>query len=111
MPDGVARVPFSPDQVDGRTLVGQAVAFGRELRRAGLAIDLGASVDFARALGLVDIGDRDAVRAAGSVIFVRRRDDLPAYHAAFDRFWRRRRGPWRLDPDALRPEATIPGDR
>ena len=31
----------------------------------GCAIDLGAAVDFARALTLVDIGDREQVRAAG----------------------------------------------
>jgi uncharacterized protein with von Willebrand factor type A (vWA) domain len=78
--------------VDGRRLLGEAVGFGRSLRAARMAIDLGAAVDFARALTLVDIGDREQVRAAGAAIFVRRRDDRATYDAAFDRWWRRRGG-------------------
>ena len=41
------------------TLLGEAVGFGRSLRTAHLSIDLGAAVDFARALTLVDIADRE----------------------------------------------------
>jgi hypothetical protein len=85
----VVRSPFGPE-VDGRRLLGEAVGFGRSLRAARLSIDLGASVDFARALTLVDIGDREQVRAAGAAVFVRRRDDIPVYEAAFDRWWRQR---------------------
>ncbi len=55
-----------------------------------LSIDIGAAVDFARALTLVDIGDREQVRGAGAAIFVRRRDDRATYDAVFDRWWRRR---------------------
>ena len=62
----------------------------RALRAARLSIDIGASVDFARALTLVDIGDREQVRGAGAAIFVRRRDDRATYEAVFDRWWRRR---------------------
>ena len=36
------------DAVDGRRLLGASVLFGRELRAAGLQVDLGAAVDFAR---------------------------------------------------------------
>ena len=44
----------------------KSVGFGRALRGGGPArSDLGAAVDFARALTLVDIGERDTVRAAG----------------------------------------------
>src|SRR5712671_1662196 len=85
----MARSPFGPE-VDGRRLLNEAVGFGRSLRAARLSIDLGASVDFARALTLVDIADREQVRAAGAAVFVRRRDDRPVYDAAFDRWWRRR---------------------
>lgn len=77
-------------EVDGRRLLREAVGFGRSLRRVRLAIDLGAAVDFARALTLVDISDREQVRAAGAAVFVRRRDDRPVYDAAFDRWWRQR---------------------
>jgi uncharacterized protein with von Willebrand factor type A (vWA) domain len=85
----VVRSPFGPE-VDGRRLLSEAVGFGRSLRSAHLSIDLGAAVDFARALTLVDISDREQVRAAGAAVFVRRRDDRAVYDAAFDRWWRRR---------------------
>jgi uncharacterized protein with von Willebrand factor type A (vWA) domain len=76
--------------VDGGRLLRQAVVFGRSLRTAGLSVDLGAVIDFTRALTLVDIGDREQVRWAGAAVFVRRRDEREPYDAAFDRFWRRR---------------------
>lgn len=85
----IVRAPWGPE-VDGRRLLGEAVGFGRSLRAARLSIDLGAAVDFARALTLVDMGDREQVRAAGAAIFVRRRDDRPTYDAAFDAWWRKR---------------------
>ena len=53
----IVQMPFGPE-VDGRRLLGEAVGFARALRAARLSIDIGASVDFARALTLVEIGDR-----------------------------------------------------
>lgn len=85
----IAQVPFG-EEVDGRRLLAEAVGFGRALRASRLSVDLGAAVDFARALTLVDIGDREQVRASGEAVFVRRRDDRAAYDAVFDRWWRRR---------------------
>jgi uncharacterized protein with von Willebrand factor type A (vWA) domain len=106
----IVRSPFGPE-VDGRRLLGEAVGFGRSLRAARLSIDLGASVDFARALMLVDIADREQVRAAGAAIFVRRRDDRAVYDAAFDRWWRRRgtRLPSDFAPSTL-PREDAPTD-
>ena len=75
-------------QVDGAKLFRTAVGFGRALRKAGLGVDLAAAIDFARALEIVDVGQRDQVRAAGEAVFVRRKDDLPPYHATFDAYWR-----------------------
>ena len=85
----VVKAPWGPE-VDGRRLLHEAVGFGRALRAAGMAIDIGAAVDYARALPLVDMGDREQVRAAGEAVFVRRRDDRPTYDAVFDRWWRQR---------------------
>jgi len=76
--------------IDGRRLLAEAVGFGRALRAAGLAVDLGAAIDFARTLGLVDVGQRAMVRDAGAAVFVRRRDDREVYDRVFDLFWRRR---------------------
>ena len=72
----------------GRRLLGRAIGFGRALRAAGLGIDIGASVDFARTLELVDLADRAQVHAAGAAVFVRRKDDLEVYDAVFQRYWR-----------------------
>jgi len=104
----IASMPFGPE-VDGRRLLGEAVGFGRALRAARLSIDLGASVDFARALPLVDIGDREQVHGAGAAIFVRRRDDRATYDNVFDRWWRRRGSRVGADfqaPPLRRPEET-----
>jgi hypothetical protein len=86
---GIVRSP-SGGEVDGHRLLAEAVGFGRALRSAGLAIDLGAAVDYARALTLVELGQRETVRAAGSAVFVRRRDDREIYNRVFERWWRRR---------------------
>jgi uncharacterized protein len=78
------------EAIDGRRLLAEAVGFGRALRSAGLQVDLGAAIDFARALGLVDLGQRPIVKDAGAAVFVRRRDDREVYDRVFDQFWRRR---------------------
>ena len=107
----IVRAPFGPE-VDGRRLLGEAVGFGRSLRTARLSIDLGAAVDFARALTLVDIADREQVKAAGAAVFVRRRDDRSIYDAAFDAWWRRRGSHLPLDsgPSSTRSDEDLPTD-
>jgi len=85
----IARLPGG-QTIDGRRLLDQAVMFGRALRHEGLGIDLGASIDFARALSLVEVGDREQVRGAGAAVFVRRRDEREIYDRVFERFWRSR---------------------
>ncbi len=74
--------------VSGPAFLGSVLGFGRELKRVGLTADLAAVLDFVRALDLVDIGDREEVRAAGAALFVRRRDEIEPYERAFERFWR-----------------------
>jgi uncharacterized protein with von Willebrand factor type A (vWA) domain len=107
----IVRSPFGPE-VDGRRLLIEAVGFGRSLRAARLSVDLGASVDFARALTLVDIADREQVRAAGEAIFVRRRDERPVYDAAFDRWWRQRGSRFsdEFQPSTLRSPDDAPAE-
>lgn len=86
----IVRAPWG-ETVDGRRLLSESVGFGRALRAAGIAVDLGAAIDFARSLTLVDVGEREQVRAAGEAVFVRRRDDRPTHDAVFDRWWTQRR--------------------
>ncbi|HEY6570920.1 MAG TPA: hypothetical protein VIZ22_11535, partial [Candidatus Limnocylindrales bacterium] len=110
----ILRAPTG-ELIDGRRLLAEAVGFGRALRAAGLSVDMAASIDFARALGLVDIGSKGIVRDAGAALFVRRRDDREVYDRVFAQFWRRRgrklptlrmEG---LIPDAKRDEEGEPG--
>jgi uncharacterized protein with von Willebrand factor type A (vWA) domain len=75
-------------EVDGDALLAASVRFGRALHAEGLAADLSGAIDFARALTLVEIGDREVVRAAGAAIFVRHADEIATYRRVFDRFWR-----------------------
>ena len=103
----IVQAPWGPS-VDGRRLLREAVGFGRALRAAGLPVDLGAAVDYARALPLVDMGSREQVRAAGEAVFVRRRDDREPYDIVFDRWWRargRRSGDFQAPP-LQRPDGT-----
>ena len=92
---------------DGAVFLKNAVLFTRALRSAGVPTDLGGALDFARALTLVEIGDRTQVHAAGATVFCRRHADLPVYDAVFDQFWRRhvaRIAPTVLPADAPRPK-------
>src|SRR5262249_60585885 len=92
MVDAASPIQLAPtgELIDGRRLLAEAVGFGRALRSAGLAVDIGASIDFARGLGLVDIGNRGVVRDAGAALVVRRRDDRAVYDRGVKQFWRRR---------------------
>ena len=65
-----------------------ALHFARLLRAAGLGATAAQAADFAAALSLVGLGERETVRAAGMAIFVKRRDQLALFAHAFDLFWR-----------------------
>ena len=92
-------------EVSGRTFLRNALLFALGARAAGASPPTSAgAVDFTRALTIVDIGDRTQVHAAGSAIFVRRRDDLPVYDEVFAEFWRRHE--LRVAPPA--DDATVP---
>ena len=89
-PSSALAVAPTGEVIDGRRLLAEAVGFGRALRAAGLAVDMAASIDFARALTFVDLGNKGIVRDAGAALFVRRRDDREVYDRVFAQFWRRR---------------------
>lgn len=68
--------------------VGNLLRFSRTLRAAGLPLTSGQSLELARALELVDVGDRDQVFHAARSLLVHRREDLALFEILFDRFWR-----------------------
>jgi uncharacterized protein with von Willebrand factor type A (vWA) domain len=59
------------------------VGFGRLLRRRGLPVGTGRILTFCRAVAALDRIDRTGIYWAGRVAMVARREDLPAYDAAF----------------------------
>lgn len=62
--------------------------FSRMLRQAGIPVSLDQSIDFARALTLVNIGDRDQVYHAARSLLVTRYEHLRLFETIFNRFWR-----------------------
>ncbi len=82
---------------DGAALAANLVAFGRLLRRAGLAVDADQTRRFATVLPLVGLARRTDVKAAARTVYVRRREDLAVFDAAFDLFWRRSTARGRTD--------------
>ena len=73
----------------GNAFLGNVILFGRVLRRAGLSVDADQTRRFAQVLAVLGFDRRGDVKAAGRVIFVRRREERAPYDAAFDLFWRR----------------------
>ena len=69
-------------------LVPGLARFARELRGAGLAVGTGQVVAFCRGLTHVDFADLDDVYWTGRACLVSRREDLAAYDAVFDRYFR-----------------------
>ena len=91
-----------------------AVAFGRLLRRAGLAAGPDRVVGFATALEQLDVGSRDDVYWAGRTTLCSRPEDFEMYDRAFRVFWEGREGlkvpdppgstfSIRLSPDSVQP--------
>ena len=64
-----------------------AVAFGRLLRRAGIAAGSDRVAGFVRALEELDVTRREDVYCAGRVTLCSRREDLEIYDRAFRVFW------------------------
>lgn len=75
--------------LSGGAFFWNAMLFTRALRAAGISTDIGGAIDYSRALTLIDIGDREQVRACGLALFVRRRDEVAIYDEVFRRFWDR----------------------
>jgi len=73
-------------------LVATVVETCRLLRDRGVAVTPAESIDAARALGFVDLGDREDVRLALRAVMVNRREDHDAFDEAFREVWAARGG-------------------
>ena len=59
----------------------------RELRTIGIPVSTTEHIDAARALKVIDIGDRSQVKAALAATMVKRIEHLPAFNTVFDLFF------------------------
>jgi uncharacterized protein len=71
-----------------RDLVATVVRLCRTLRDRGIIVTPAESIDAARSLAFVDIGDEAEVRLGLRAVLVSRREDYDAFDAAFDETWR-----------------------
>lgn len=80
----------APKHVEERLsteLVATVVTTCRLLRERGIAVTPAESIDAARALDCVDLGDREDVRLALRAVMVNRREDHDAFDEAFREVW------------------------
>lgn len=89
------------------TLVDRHHEFVAALRAGGLAVSVAEDIDAATALGVVDLLDREQLRAAYAAALVKRHVDRPAFDTIFDLYFPPVLGthdpPPSADPDAARP--------
>ncbi|CAA9411192.1 MAG: Carbon monoxide oxidation accessory protein CoxE [uncultured Rubrobacteraceae bacterium] len=105
---------MTPETAPGVPMLRMAVAFGRLLRRAGLAAGPDRVVGFASALEELDVGSRDDVYWAGRTTLCSRPEDFEMYERVFRVFWEGREGlkvpdppgakfSIQLSPDSVQP--------
>lgn len=84
-------------------LVAAVVTLARLLRARGVAVTAAESIDAARTLGCIDVGDREELRLALRAVMVNRREDYGAFDEAFQEVW--------AAPPGLRQSMPLPGPR
>jgi hypothetical protein len=80
-----------------------------ELRAAGIPVSMSEHVDAARAVEVIDLGDRSMLRATLAATLVKDGDHLPVFYNAFDVYFSIRS--WEGTEDLLGDELTSPEDR
>lgn len=83
-----------------------AVGFSRVLRELEVQVPTSATINYAQALGIVGLTERNAVYWAGRSTLVRRPEDLPMYERAFLAFWQQRNPEW-MSVEGTPPPVTI----
>lgn len=84
-----------PEQPEHQ-LLRNLVLFGRVLRGLGLDVNPGRMIDLVEALSHVQIGVRSDFYHAVRSLLVHRRDDIPLFDEAFEMFWQKPLGEWKL---------------
>ncbi len=68
-------------------LLGREIAFFDALREAGVPVALSEVIDATRAMGAIDLLDREALRQAFAATAVKRPNHRPTYDRLFDLWW------------------------
>ncbi|MET7460716.1 VWA domain-containing protein [Nonomuraea sp. NPDC005501] len=68
----------------GESLVGRHVGFVRALREAGLPVSVAEGLDAVRALRVIDLAERESLRAAYAATLVKRPAHRPGFDVLFD---------------------------
>ncbi len=92
-----------------RTLLDRQVAFVTALREGGVVVSVAESIDAVRALGAVELGDRETVRAALAAALVKRQVHRPVFDAVFDIFYPSVTGRSVTPPSGREPAPREPG--
>lgn len=82
-------------------LLHNLILFGRTLRSLGLPVQPAVVQDFLRAIGWMGIGQKENFYYAARSLYVLRKEDLPIFDQAFERFWGNQES----------TEAGLPSDR
>ena len=77
-------------------LLRNLVLFGRVLRGLGLDVNPGRMMDLVQALSYVEVGLRSDFYHAARSLLVHQRDDIPLFDQAFEMFWQKPLGDWKL---------------
>ncbi len=77
-------------------LLRNLVLFGRVLRGLGLDVNPGRMMDLVKALSYVEVGIRSDFYHASRSLLVHRRDDIALFDQAFEMFWQKPLGEWKL---------------
>lgn len=80
------RLP-APDD-GGAALLHNVVRFGRALRLAGLPVTVAQMSELIRALGWIELADREQFFNTARALLVNRKEDLAIFTLVFLRFWR-----------------------
>ena len=91
-------------------LVEHTARFCRRLRAEGLPLGPGDTLDAARALGSVDLVDREDVRMGLRITLVKRVEDTPLFDALFESFWGGA-APVARNPPVVPPDADEESER
>ncbi|CAA9565534.1 MAG: Carbon monoxide oxidation accessory protein CoxE [uncultured Thermomicrobiales bacterium] len=82
--------------------------FGHDLRAAGVPLGSGQLINLVEALAVVEVSRQREVYFASRATTVTRPEQVPAFDAAFARFWRELAGSQPLPVEAFLPEMIAP---